>query len=618
MRDDNPKQKNGHLLLRNHHILFSLLLVAFIIGGIAQMRVLPPMEGSDEPLHVTYVAYLREHGQLPPRADYLTNCTRQQSGQPPLLYALGALVLDMAQAPRFGCDAVYTYYYDTASNPWRLSPDPQRTDDNKTNFLPLQNPPPPDGLPQSLYILRGVSLLFGVLAVWGMYHLAGDVFGQGMWQLSAVAVFAFTPTFFHLSAYFTNDTPATAFSVWALWLIVRTLKQGATWRHTAALGLVLGLGGLAKVSVLLLAPAAVIAITIATWQRTDNRFSRWIAHGIIMAITVGLTFGLWMGWGWLTMRDPFGTNTHVHPTLNYHPPLGWDAVWRGLPDIYATYVGLLGYANVYLPQWMIGLLASVAGIMLLRLVIAARSASREQLIMIGVLALVSISVFLGFTRWYRTIFGVTGRLLMPSHGVYALALTGGAMLWAGQSTWRRALSIAVLVGASLWATAWTFPTLQTAYRPTLITADALPPLQGNRIIFDDTVRLLGYHTESDTLTTPIHTLTLCWEVLQPTERHAAYAVRYVKDGIPTASRTTIFGLGRYNSTLWQTGDIFCDVVDMPVGNEGFGAVPPEVGQRYDILVVLLDAATQDVNWQATSEDGTPIPFPVLGQIIYPE
>jgi hypothetical protein len=56
---------------------------------------------------------------------------------------------------------------------------------------------------------------------------------------------------------------------------------------------------------------------------------------------------------------------------------------------------------------------------------------------------------------------------------------------------------------------------------------------------------------------------------------------------------------------------------MPVGDDRFGAIPPEPRATYDILVVLLDARTGDVNWTATTDDGAVVPFPVLGQLSTP-
>ena len=75
------------------------LLVLFALAATAQSWLFPPLEGSDEPLHMAYVAHLRTDGTLPDRTNYLENCARQQSGQPPLVYAAGALLLDALRVP---------------------------------------------------------------------------------------------------------------------------------------------------------------------------------------------------------------------------------------------------------------------------------------------------------------------------------------------------------------------------------------------------------------------------------------------------------------------------------------------------------------------------------------
>jgi hypothetical protein len=233
-----------------------------------------------------------------------------------------------------------------------------------------------------------------------------------------------------------------------------------------------------------------------------------------------------------------------------------------------------------------------------------------------ILGVLWIALFIGFLSWYRTVYDVTGRLILPAHISLAIAITAGLAALSARvpraGIFLRTVSVGVFV---LTGGIFTFVSLHAAYVPQIITRAEVPPLQGTVFDFDDTVRLLGYAHDGDTFTDNDQ-ITLCWEVLQPTERFAAYAVRYVKDGIPVANRTTVHGLGKYNSTLWQTGDIFCDGVDMSVGNPLFGGTPPESGTTYDILVVMLDANTQAVDWQAITLDGTPVQFPVLGQLSY--
>jgi hypothetical protein len=101
---------------------------------------------------------------------------------------------------------------------------------------------------------------------------------------------------------------------------------------------------------------------------------------------------------------------------------------------------------------------------------------------------------------------------------------------------------------------------------------------------------------------------MCWEVLQSTERPAAFSIKLVHDGQIIADRTSVHGMGRYLSVLWKTGDIFCDTVEIPI------STPPQAGQVYDVLLVILDARTQAVDWQATAPDSTPIQYPFIAQV----
>src|SRR5690242_8339397 len=108
-------------LLQNQMRLL-LLLGLFTAGVIAQMAVLPPAEASDEILHYTYVEWLRAEKRLPDRFSHEDNCTRQESGQPPLTYYVGAVFLDLLKAPRIDCDVAMDYF-NFIDNPWKTPMD---------------------------------------------------------------------------------------------------------------------------------------------------------------------------------------------------------------------------------------------------------------------------------------------------------------------------------------------------------------------------------------------------------------------------------------------------------------------------------------------------------------
>jgi len=234
-------------------------------------------------------------------------------------------------------------------------------------------------------------------------------------------------------------------------------------------------------------------------------------------------------------------------------------------------------------------------------------------------------VVAGFAIWLRDLYliayAVTGRLLFAAHIVVAIVLAGGLSLLAQRIRIKiphigsldrllRGYAIGVLAGASV---AVAPLSIYTAYKaPALLTPNQLPPLQGHAIDYDGTIRVLG-HTQA----TPIirqgtmHRITLCWEVLKPTTRPtAAFALKlFSQEGRVVGERTSVHGMGHYPTALWRAGDIFCDTLDIPVTE------PLIPGERYNALLVLLDAHTLDVNWAAAAPDGTPIQHPFVAQVI---
>jgi hypothetical protein len=143
-------------------------------------------------------------------------------------------------------------------------------------------------------------------------------------------------------------------------------------------------------------------------------------------------------------------------------------------------------------------------------------------------------------------------------------------------------------------------------------------LQGQPIDYEGIIRFLGYTQASRIIGPDPQTVSLCWEVLQTTDRPAAFSIKFVRDSPVIADRTSIFGMGHFHSILWRPGDIFCDEVNIRIDDPDIAdEEPPAPAYVYDMLLVLLDAETLDVNWQAATPDGTPLLFPVIGPIISP-
>lgn len=615
--------------MRRQFPLLGLLLL-FIGGVVAQNFTLPIMEGSDESIHNTYVEVVRREQRLPDRVNVRENSTRQASGQAPLTYWLAGLVADAVGAPSTDSDALLAHLY-TIRNDWITPPDAWNRRDNLNHYFHGTNESAfgaPD-IVATARVLRWTSLVYGVVAVIAAYGAAGEIFRRESWRLTATALFAFTPTLVHLSAYFNNDISAIAFATLTIWATLRLLRLGASPGRLLLIGTLLALGALSKVSVLLIAPGVGVALLL-DWHTRRHSIGRFAGHGLLLGLPLIVLFGPWVAWGWLTYNDPFGFMTHLNPYLSYTDLLTIERVVSLLDEVYLSYWAKFGLAKVFLhpvTYTALGSLLVLAGLGVVGEGPRVRgnngghtnglSLQVKQMIVLAVIALV---VFAGLVRWMQQIAIITGRLLYPAHLPIMLGVAGGLALLATRVPRSERPLQLYTVGLLVCASVILSPVAQhQAYRsPHRLTPADLPALQGEPITFDDTIRLLGYTFDTPYLSGKRHTVTLCWEVLRPTDRPAAFSIKFVRDGVIVADRTSIHGLGHFDSSQWRAGDIFCDDVDVPLDDPDVPDDPqPQPGTVYDMLVVVLNAETQAVDWDAALLDGSPVEFPFIGSVVSP-
>ncbi|MEL6271834.1 MAG: hypothetical protein AAFR22_18650, partial [Chloroflexota bacterium] len=287
-------------------------------------------------------------------------------------------------------------------------------------------------------------------------------------------------------------------------------------------------------------------------------------------------------------------------------PLGVGAVLARLPEVYLSYWGKFGSA-VYLHPVTYGALTVVIVVSVVGYILCRGMAwARHGLAPTGVVLLTAAgTMFAGLWYWVATINFITGRLMFPAHLAYVLIVVGGFYALARRfPVWEGGLRALLVVPVAVTGLVTAPMVVYAAYAPPqriLAEQDAL-------FVFDETVRLTDYAAESVVIGPgEMAVFTLCWDVMAAPSRPAAYSLRIVKDGVPVGERTTVHGLGRYDWRQWQVGDAWCEGLEVPVGDV-------EPGTVYDVLLVLLDAQTGAVDWQATTADGTPVPFPVVGQV----
>jgi hypothetical protein len=597
---------------------FLALLLLFTLGVLAEYATLPTMEGGDEYLNYSYVQYLLRENRLPDRTTFLTNPMQQQSGQPPLVYWTAAMLMRLGGlAP--DDDAALWERTKAFRNPWYTPPDQWNRTDNRNLFFhgggsqAFETPE----IVRVDRVIRLVGLIFGLISVVAAYGAAKEVFRRESWALTATALFAFTPQMIHVSSFINTDIGMIAFATLATWATLRLLRRGATVWNCLLIGALLGLAALAKITGLLLAPAVGLALLLDGYRRHVSVW-RIVLNGLLVGVPIALVFGPWVLYGLTSYHDPLGMNTHLQPGHFYEQPLTLAQMLPLLPEVYLGYWGKLASAIYLHPltYTALGTLLVLSGAGYVSW--AARGRYRIDLCDLPTqqaLVLLTMIVFgvIGLIHWLQTIQFITGRLMFQAHLAAMLGLTGGLYLLARRFPgWTRALQL-YSTGLVVTAGAVLVPvSLYTAYAPPpLLSPNQLPSLSGSPVDFDHTLRFLGYTQDSPALDAPIHTLQLCWQVLQPAARPAAFSLKFVHDGTIIGDRTSVPGMGRYDSGQWKTGDIWCDRVDVPVTG------PVVAGQTYDVLLVLLDAKTQAVDWQAAAPDGTPIQYPFIAQVVGP-
>ncbi len=599
------------------HRRFLPILILFVIGIFIYQATIPVLEGNDEMVHYNYFTWLRMTHVLPDRSEYLTNWTAQESGQPPLTYWVAAAVADLLRLPRYDGD---TRTLANTRNLWSMPLEVARQQDNQNMYYHGRNEEAflyPDVITNNR-VQRIISALYGLLALIGAYGAARELLADHpVWALVAVAIFALSPQLLSMSATFSNDVSGVAFATLLTWQSLRVLRVGTSRSRLIMMGLLVGLAGLAKINAFIVLPGVVLAL-IDDWRERNRPFRQFIANILWIALPAAALLGPWIVYGIQTYADPLGLRTHGEYTAM--TPSDAGEALRVLFETLKNYWGTFSFAShlhmndlVYLAlnlPWIAALLGYAR---------AFHTRSRLPLLQrrqLLVLAAIVLAALASLSYWLVTLFevhgAITGRLIYPAHSALTLLLTYGLYL----ATRRLRIGYAVQVyPIGLIAAAGLIYGPLAIYRgfelPIMLSPAQLPPLLGSPIDFDHTIRLLGYRQDSILHPNSFHAITLCWQVLRLPTRPGAFSIKIFDASGSTIAgeRTSVHGLGRYNTSSWRVGDTFCDPVDVKIGPD----LP--AAHRYNVVVVMLDAVTQRADWKATTPDNRLINLPVLQPVV---
>ncbi len=554
--------------IRQDFLPLSGIVILFLLLGSIYLWLIPPFEGPDEAQHIAYIRWIITEGSLPPQgSEAWQTGIEQQSGQSPLYYfvaSLPARLVDISNPP-----AVYR------PNPYFIGPRPRHVfdNDNRAIHYPSDTNPLRGGW-LALYLARGVTLTFGALLVISVYGLARQIWPEPRTvALSAAFLVAVTPQVLYISSMASNDIPAAALSTLAIWLFAVYWRQHQTlspiW--AVAVGIVLGLAGLTKVS------AFVWAIPIGLglswlWLSGRRSLGQVMQFGLTLTLSVMAVAGWWLVRNWLFYGSPFGLDPHnqtpwaIPPGAQLDPfLLRWLEVWR-------SYWLALGWGTIRLGYWpsswpytlfflllFLALVGWLYGIWLWRRQPEKRP-EVTNLIFLSFL-LVGVLVTAAFLEsWMHRVMAPHGRLLFPASGAITLFLILG---------WRHLHPRLPLLACSYIAALGIltpFILIYPAYTHTTLTPAeiaALPPAIGWRFGETSTppfAELISFTPRQTTIYAgEILQVELCWRALAIVEQEYSVMVQIIgpENGL-ISSRRSYPGEGRHPTSLWQPGQVWCE------------------------------------------------------------
>jgi len=207
-----------------------LILGGYLLLGFVYSLTVPLFEAPDELYHYAFVKHLADgHGLPVLRSPGQIGLWRQEGGQPPLYYILGALLTRWIDTR----DASRVILRNPHADVGRVTPD------RNVNIIVHTSREhfPFRGTVLAVHLLRIFSVALGALAVWRGYKLACEVLSQrGALPLYVMAMIAFQPMFLFITSSVNNDALAIFLGTFALELIVRYVSRVPTMAQWALLG----------------------------------------------------------------------------------------------------------------------------------------------------------------------------------------------------------------------------------------------------------------------------------------------------------------------------------------------------------------------------------------------
>jgi len=538
------------------------IAAAFFALAALYSVVTPLFESPDELWHVPFVTHLAQTWQLPVQDPAHPQPWQQEGSQPPLYYALAALLT--APLPADDLPAL------TTRNPHAAVG--QIAPDGNANIV-LHTPAeswPWRGAVLAVHLARLVSAVLGTASVLVVYALARLLWPANRpFALISMAFVAFNPMFIFMSASVNNDNLIILLAALLLGRLV-ALRCGMvklTTAQAALLGLLGGLAALSKISGLgLLALAGLTLLAEGLRQKSWRATVGYPALAGAVALAVA---GWWYARNLSLYGDWSGTQIMVQMMGARPVPPTAAQLLSEVPGLARSFWGLFGYFSVPMPAAVYTLLnlllvAGAAG----WLKIAAAGKRRAQFIPPGLRAAWPVLLgwllilLAGFIQWTLRTPATQGRLLFPALAALAPLWAAGWLALAPSKL--RGLPAAAMLALSLWVP-WGVIGPAYARPPELARLPAnAEPLN---VTFGPNITLLAVVPPQNSVRPgELLPLSLIWRGKNtPPANYSVFTHLVDENGLIVAQRDSLHGGGNYPSGQWTPNTTFADtrVLQLP-------------------------------------------------------
>lgn len=544
----------------------SIVVGLFIVLATVYSLVAPLFEAPDEVWHFRFITHVAETATLPTQDPANPGPWRQEGSQPPLYYLL---VTPFVAPIDLGDVEVIT-----RKNPHAAVG--RAGADGNVNFVvhTARERLPWWGATLAAHIARFVSVLLGAATVGLTYTLTLEIFDESRTErardlaLGAALLVAFNPQFLFISGAVNNDNLIIALATLTLLLLLRLVSRGVTGRRLLALGVVIGLAALSKLSGLGLWGLTALVLFVC-WFRPPQSAVRaltLVRWYLLVFGTAAVIAGWWYVRNWMLYGDPTGLNVMLEIFGHRTEPVSPLQLLREFQGLRWSFWAVFGWFNVLPPAWVHHFfdLLSLLGLIGLLVYLGLRIRARDWATL-GRLSI--LVVWLGITvaslgRWTMMTSATQGRLLFPAISVIGLLLFVGlaTLVPARYRSRLRAILGLSMGGIALYIA---FGVIRPAYAPP-------PPLSAERVaaiphplndvVFGNLISLAGHEVTPETVQPGGDlTVTLYWKGLKHIETDYSLFIHLVGEReVILSQRDSYPGRGNAPTSEWSPGLVFRD------------------------------------------------------------